>query len=192
MYSVHSFYRVMSFSWSPCMQNWCMYACISYIYTCMCVRAHAYKCVNVCMSVSVPVCVSVCVCVSICVSVCLCKSFCLDACMGRFMCVWTHYIITNKPTESVSVLATKTLLFGIQLLDHMKPSFLKHASLSCAKALVSICLNSSVFFVFLFPLRTCQVTLSWWGHSSVRCPVREVSKAASTWFCLKLFRIDPR
>lgn len=154
MYSVHSFYRVMSFSWSPCMQNWCMYACISYIYICMCVRAHAYKCVNVCMSVSVPVCVSVCVCVSICVSVCLCKSFCLDACMGRFMCVWTHYIITNKPTESVSVLATKTLLFGIQLLDHMKPSFLKHASLSCAKALVSICLNSSVFFVFLFPLRT--------------------------------------
>ena len=125
----------------------CVYIIYIYMHVCMCVRAHAYKCVNVCMSVSVPVCVSVCV--SICVCVCLCKSFCLEACMGRFICVWTHYIITNKPTESVSVLATKTLLFGIQLLDHMKPSFLKHASLSCAKALVSICLNSSVFFCLL-------------------------------------------
>ena len=151
---IHSTESCLSPEVHACKIGVCMRVYHIYIYTCMCVRAHAYKCVNVCMSVSVPVCVSVCVCVSICVSVCLCKSFCLDACMGRFMCVWTHYIITNKPTESVSVLATKTLLFGIHLLDHMKPSFLKHASLSCAKALVSVCLNSSVFFVFLFPLRT--------------------------------------
>ena len=186
----------MSFSLSPCMQNWCMYVCISYIYmhVCMCVRAHAYKCVNVCMSVSVPVCVSVCVCVSICVCVCLCKSFCLEACMGRFICVWTHYIITNKPTESVSVLATKTLLFGIQLLDHMKPHFwnMHHSHVPkhwCPFVWTVLFFLSSCF---LSGLLSCQVTLSWWGHSSVRCPVQEVSKAASTWFCLKLCRIDPR